>query len=78
MSMKQMKNSAFFSLPHHPWYKPCYSFSALPLRISVVNLQVGGFRRRVFIPHLFATHPFFRAACSVFHSFPCARRFGVL
>ncbi|KAJ8588795.1 hypothetical protein M405DRAFT_819075 [Rhizopogon salebrosus TDB-379] len=73
MSMKQMKNSAF-SLPHHLSYKPRYSFSALPLRISVV----GGFRRRVLIPHFFATHPFFRAACSVFHSFPCARVFGVL
>ncbi|KAJ8589609.1 hypothetical protein M405DRAFT_817690, partial [Rhizopogon salebrosus TDB-379] len=41
MSMKQMKNSAFFSLPHHLSYKPCYSFSSLPLRISVVNLLLA-------------------------------------
>ncbi|KAJ8592182.1 hypothetical protein M405DRAFT_70323 [Rhizopogon salebrosus TDB-379] len=50
-----MKNSAFFTLPHHLSYKPRYSSPALPLRISVV----GDSRRRVFISPFFATPPFF-------------------
>ncbi|KAJ8588799.1 hypothetical protein M405DRAFT_236758 [Rhizopogon salebrosus TDB-379] len=32
-----MKNSAFFSFPHHLSYKPRYSSPSPPLRISVVG-----------------------------------------